>query len=62
MEEKKKKFDKSKYDYEYRLEHYKEFRCYLSIEEFNFLNDLLKQKKISKSDFVRNAFEELKKK
>lgn len=60
--ERNKKFDKSKYDYNYRLEHYKEFRCYLLIEDFNILNDLLKQKKISRSDFVRNALKELQKK
>ena len=57
-----KKFDKRKYDYEYRLEHYKEFRCYLSIDEFNELNDLIKENKLSKSDFIRNAIKELKKK
>lgn len=57
-----KKFNKREYDYNYRLKHYKEFRCYLSIDEFNFLNNLLNQKKLSKSDFVRNAIEELKKK
>lgn len=57
-----KKFDKNKYDYNYRLEHYKEFRCYLSKDEFNLLNELLKQNKISKSDFVRKALKELQKK
>lgn len=55
------KFDKNKYDYEYRKKHYKEFRCYLTIEEYNSLNDLLKTKKISKSLFLRKAIEELKK-
>ena len=57
-----KKFDKRKYDYNYRLEHYKEFRCYLTIQEFDTLNELLKDKNISKSDFVRNALKELQKK
>lgn len=60
--EEKKKFDKNKYDYNYRLEHYKEFRCYLTIEEYNDLIDVLKNNNISKSDFVRNAMKEFKKK
>lgn len=60
--EDKKKFDKVAYDYKYRLEHYKEFRCYLSIDEFNDLNNFLKINNLSKSDFVRNALKELKKK
>lgn len=61
MKIKKEKFDKRKYDYNYRLEHYKEFRCYLDKSEFDVLNDLLKTKKMSKSDFIRKAIEELKK-
>ncbi len=58
----KEKFDKKKYDYNYRLNHYKEFRCFLSIEEVDSLNILLKKKNITKVQFLRNAIEELKKK
>lgn len=57
-----KKFDKKKYDYNYRLEHYKEFRCYLTIEEYTSLIEILKNNNVSKSDFVRNAMKEFKKK
>lgn len=57
-----KKFDKNKYDYNYRLSHYKEFRCYLSIEEYDVLCNLLKQKNITKSDFVRTALKKLQEK
>lgn len=57
-----KKFDKKKYDIEFHKKFYSQFKVALKNEEYNELCDLLKKKNISKVDFVRNAFKELKKK
>lgn len=62
MTYKKEKFDKRKYDIEYRKNNYKEFRSYLTIKEFDYLNKKLDELKISKSQFLRNAIKELEKK
>ena len=60
--EEKKKFDKLKYDYEYRKEHYKEFRAFIDKLEFEKLEQLLKEKGLTKVDFLKKAIEELQKK
>lgn len=60
--EEKKKFDKRKYDIEYIKTHKRQFKVNLDISFYNELDKLLKDKKITKVDFVKNAFEELKKK
>ena len=57
-----KKFDKVKYDIEYIRTHKKQFRVDLNILEFNELDVLLKEKNLSKAQFLRNAIKELKKK
>ena len=53
---------RKKYDIEYNKLHKKQFKVNLNIEEYNLLCELLKLKNLSKVQFVRNAFEELKKK
>lgn len=58
----KKKFDKRKYDIEYIRTHKKQFRVDLNILEFNELDVLLKERNLSKTQFLRNAIKELKKK
>ena len=58
----KKKFDKKKYDIEYIKTHKKQFKVNLDNDIYNELNCLLKEKNITKVDFVKNAFKELKKK
>lgn len=60
--EKKNKFDKSKYDIEYIKTHKKQFKVNLDNSLYDELDNLLKQKGITKVSFVKNAFEELKKK
>ena len=57
-----KKFDKKKYDIEYRKKHKLRFVVDLNINEMYELNDLLKDKNLTKVQFLRNAIEELKKK
>lgn len=59
---KREKFDKKKYDKKYRDKYKHQFNVDLNIEEYEELSKLLELKKISKVDFVRNAFQELKKK
>ncbi len=57
-----KKFDKRKYDIEYRRIHKKQFRVDLNLSDYNDLEVLLKTKNLTKSQFLRNSIEELKKK
>ncbi len=59
---KEKKFDKSKYDIEYIKTHKKQFRVDLNISEFDELCALLTKRNLTKTQFLRNAIEELKKK
>lgn len=59
---KEKKFNKSKYDIEYIKTHKKQFKVNLDISLYNELDLFLKKKGITKVDFVKNAFKELKKK
>ena len=60
--EEKKKFDKRKYDIEYIKTHKKQFKVNLDNAFYDSLDLLLKEKGITKVDFVKNAYEELKKK
>lgn len=60
--ENKKKFDKRKYDIEYIKTHKKQFKVNLDISLYDELDLLLKEKKITKVTFIKNAFDELKKK
>ena len=55
-------FDKKKYDIDYKRKNIKYFKVDLKIEEYEELCKLLKEKVLTKVQFVRNAFEELKKK
>lgn len=57
-----KKFDKKKYDIEYIKTHKKQFKVNLDNDLYFELCDLLKKYNITKVDFVKNAYEELKKK
>lgn len=59
---KEKKFDQKKYYREWQSKNKKKFAVDLNIEEHAELMELLKEKNIKQVDFVRNAFEELKKK
>ena len=60
--EEKKKFDKRKYDIEYIKTHNDQFKVNLDNALYDSLDLLLKEKGITKVDFVKNAYEELKKK
>lgn len=53
--------EKTKYDMDYRKKHKKQFNVDLNIEEYDELTELLKKQNIKKVQFVRIAFEELKK-
>lgn len=59
---KREKFDKRKYDIEYIKTHKKQFKVNLDIKFYDNLNLLLKEKNLTKVQFVKNAYEELKKK
>ena len=58
----KKKFDKRKYDIEYIRTHKKQFKVNLDNSLYDKLDLLLKEKNLTKVQFVKNAYEELKKK
>lgn len=58
----KKKFDKRKYDIEYIRIHKKQFKVNLDNSLYDSLELLLKEKNLTKVQFVKNAYEELKKK
>lgn len=55
-------FNQNKYIQEYRKEHKKQFNVDLNKEEWEELNKLLKEKGITKVEFVRKGIEELRKK
>lgn len=54
----------SKYDYfnKYNKEHYRQFKVALKPDEYKLLEDKLKSLKMSKTQFVRDALNELLKK
>ena len=49
------KFNQQKYIQKYNKEHYKTFKVDLKLEEFNKLEQYLKDNKISKATFLRQA-------
>lgn len=55
-------FNQQKYIQEYNKKHYKTFKVDLKKEEFDELNELLKEKNLTKAKFLRDAIEKLKKK
>ena len=57
----KKKFDSTKYKNEWRKANKVKFAVDLNKDEYFNLCELLKVKNLTKVQFVRNAFEELKK-
>ena len=52
---------KNEYDKQYKKDNYKQFKVYLKKEENEELDDLLKEKNINASTFVRLSIEALKK-
>lgn len=56
------KFNQIKYIQEYNKEHYKTFKVDLKKQEFEELNKLLKEKKLTKAQFLRDSIDKLKKK
>ena len=52
---------KNEYDKQYKKDNYKQFKVYLKKEEKEGLDDLLKEKNINASTFVRLSIEALKK-
>lgn len=58
---KEKEFNQKEYIANYNKEHYKTFKVDLKISELEELNNLLKEKNISKATFLRNAINDLKK-
>lgn len=53
------KFNESKYKQQYSKEHYRKFNVDLKKEEFDLLTKLLKEKNITKVQFVRDAIKNL---
>ncbi len=45
---------------DYNKKHYKQFKVFLKIEEYDELNELLKQDKLSKASFLRYAINDYK--
>lgn len=54
------KFNQQKYIQEYNKEHYKTFKVDLKVEEWEELELLLKNKGITKAQFLRDAIKKLK--
>lgn len=61
LDNKKKKFNQKEYIINYIKSHKKRFACDLNIDEYEELELLLKNKGLSKVQFLRNAIQELKK-
>lgn len=56
------KFNQKEYIKEYNKTHYKTFKVDLKNEEMDELNILLKEEKLTKSQFLRDAIKKLKNK
>lgn len=56
-----KAFNKKEYDYNYLKEHYGTFSAKLKKDETKKINELLKEKNMNKAEFVRWAYNKLKK-
>lgn len=54
-------FNQKDYIIEYKKTHYKAFKVDLKVEELKELEALLKEKKITKAEFLRNSIKQLKK-
>ena len=54
------KFNKKEYDINYKKLHKKQFKVDLNIEEYNYLEKLLKKYNLSKAQFLRNSIKQLK--
>lgn len=46
------KFDKKEYDKKYHKEHYKQFKAKLKKQDYDELNELLKEKNMKKPEFI----------
>lgn len=57
----KKEFNQTEYIKEYIKKNYKKFACDIKKEEWENIDELLKEKKMNKPEFVRWAYSELKK-
>lgn len=55
------KFNQMEYIKEYNKEHYKTFKVDLKKDEWEEIDSLLKEKGITKAQFIRDAIERLKK-
>lgn len=53
-------FDKKQYDINYMKLHKKQFKVALNIDEYEELEKILKQKKLTKIQFVRDSIKNLK--
>lgn len=62
MQNRSKEGIKAQADYinNYQKENYKIFSCRLKKDEWEYINNILKEKKLSKPDFVKYAAEKLK--
>ncbi len=60
MENEKKKFDKVKYDIEYRKTHYKKFVADLKKEDMRILENYLKKNNMTKKEFIMKAINKIK--
>lgn len=54
------KFNQNKYIQKYNREHYSTFKVDLKHEELEELNNLLKEQRLTKAQFLRNAIADLK--
>lgn len=52
-------FNQSEYFLKYSKEHYKQFKVYLKKEDFEKLELLLKEKGLTKAQFLRDSIENL---
>lgn len=55
------RFNKKEYDYNYLKENYITFSAKLKKDENDKINELLKERNMNKAEFVRWAYNELKK-
>lgn len=55
-----KEFNQGKYIQQYNKEHYRTFKVDLKKEEFDRLEELLKEKGLTKAQFLRDAIEKIK--
>ncbi len=56
----KEKFNQNQYIQQYKKEHYSIFKVNLKKDDMECLNKLLKEKGLTKAQFLRNAIDDLK--